>query len=176
MILDCLVKAIFLYLIYTGVVLLIFGAPRSLSATYYLFKERLNSLKILFPSTMLLMAIFLIPCWLEISEGSDFQFTVFLCIAGMIFVGMTPAFKESESTELVHDISAYTSAVFSLLWIFLVTPYWYVPIIMLVIFATIAYVTKTWKTAYIFWLENIVITSTFISMLAYYESIIKIVI
>ena len=175
MILDCLVKAIFLYLIYTGIVLLIFGAPKSLSSTYYLFKDRLDSLKVLFPTTMLLMTLFLAPCWIEISEGSNFQFLSFLSVAGMAFVGMTPAFKDCESTELVHDVSAYLSAAFSLLWIFLVTPYWYIPIIMLIVFGGISYVTKTWKTAYIFWLENIVITSTFIAMLAYYESVIKIV-
>ena len=42
MIIDCLSKAIFLFVIYNIIALILFGVPKSLSMTYYLYKERQN--------------------------------------------------------------------------------------------------------------------------------------
>lgn len=173
MILDCLSKAIFLYLIYNFIVLLLFGAPKSLSMTYYLFKERSESLKILFPAMMVTLTVFIMPCWIEMSEGSVFQFTSFLSAAGILFVGLAPAFLNSSLENSVHQISAYLCALFAMLWICLVTPYWYIILIVLGVVAAIAIVTKTVKSSYIYWLETVAFTSTFISMLVYYLEFIK---
>ena len=82
MIIDCLGKAIFMFAVYNIIALLLFGVPKSLSDTYYLFKERNSTLKFLFPSMMTLLTFFLMPAWLEMSEGSPFQFTAFLSAAG----------------------------------------------------------------------------------------------
>ena len=134
MILDCLSKAIFLYLIYNIVVLMIFGVPKSLSMTYYLFKERKHILKTLFPATMILLVTFLAPCWLTMSEGATFQFTAFLSIAGLLFVGFSPAFKSSTLESNVHNYSAYLCAAAAIAWIILVTHYWWIPLIWFVVF------------------------------------------
>ena len=45
MIIDCLGKAIFMFAVYNIIALLLFGVPKSLSDTYYLFKERKVSFK-----------------------------------------------------------------------------------------------------------------------------------
>ena len=129
MIIDCLSKAIFLFIIYNAVALMLFGVPKSLSMTYYLFKEKTNILKTLFPAMMTLLTIFLMPCWLEMSEGSNFQFTAFLSAAGVLFVGASPAFLSSSLENVVHNISAYICAAAALAWICLVTPYWYIILI-----------------------------------------------
>lgn len=173
MILDCLVKAIFLFLIYNIVTLLIFGVPKSLSMTFYLFKERLDILKVLFPTMIAMLVICLMPCWIQISEGSNFQFLSFLSAASLGFVGAAPAFKSSSLENSVHQVSAYLCAAFALLWIILVTPYWYVILIVLGIVTALAIVTKTWKTSYIYWLEMVAFVSTFISILCYWEVYIK---
>jgi hypothetical protein len=173
MILDCLVKAIFLFLIYNIVTLLIFGVPKSLSMTFYLFKERLDILKVLFPSMITMLVICLMPCWIQISEGSPFQFLSFLSAASLLFVGFAPSFKSSSLENNVHQISAYLCALCSILWIVLVTPYWYVILIVLGIVTALAIVTKTWKTCYIYWLEMVAFVSTFISILCYWEVYIK---
>ena len=173
MFIDCISKAIFMFAIYNAVILLLFGVPKSLSMTYYLFKERSNVLKVLFPAMMTFLGIFLMPCWLEISEGSPFQFMSFLSAAGILFVGAAPAFKDSDLEHKVHIISACLSTVFALLWIVLVTPYWYVILIVLGIVASVAIVTKTVKKGYIYWLEMVAFGSTFISIVAYYVNFIK---
>lgn len=168
MIIDCLSKAIFMFIVYNIVSLMLFGVPHSLSMTYYLFKERKNILKMLFPVMIGLMAMFLMPCWLQISEGSDFQFTAFLSIAALMFVGVCPGFLDSDMENKVHSISAIICAIFALLWIILVTPYWYVILIVLAGIAAAAILTKTWKTCYTYWLEMVAFISTFIAILIYY--------
>lgn len=173
MFLDCISKAIFMFVIYNAVVLLLFGVPNSLSKTYYLFKERSNVLKCLFPSMMALLGVFLMPCWIEISEGSNFQFLSFLSAASLLFVAFAPAFLDSKMENIIHQVSAICCAVFAMLWIILVTPYWYVILIVLTVIVTLAIVTKTIKSGYIYWLEVIAFLSTFISIIAYYENFIK---
>lgn len=173
MIIDCLGKAIFLYLIYNIIALVLFGVPKSLSMTYYLFKDKVDTLKFLFPSMMTLLTVFLMPCWLQISEGSPFQFTAFLSAAGVLFVGAAPAFMSSSLENMVHQVSAYVCAAAAIAWICLVTPYWWIILIVLGIVAALAIVTKTWKTSYIYWLETVAFVSTFISILVYYINFVK---
>ena len=173
MIIDCLGKAMFMFFVYNIVALLLFGVPKSLSDTYYLFKERNSTLKFLFPSMMTLLAFFLMPAWIEMSEGSNFQFTAFLSAAAVLFVGAAPAFKDSDMENKVHSISALICAAAAMAWICLVTPYWYVILIILAVVIGLSIVTKTWKTCYIYWLEMVAFVSTFISIIAYYSNFIK---
>ena len=170
MIIDCLSKAIFLFAIYNIISLLLFGVPKSLSMTYYLYKERLNSLKVLFPAMITLLCVFLIPCWLEISEGSDFQFLAFLSAGSLMFVGAAPAFKDNDLENKVHTYSAYCCAAFAILWILLVTPYWYIICIVLAVIIAIGIITKTLKSGLTYWVEMVAFISTFISITAYYVS------
>ena len=168
MIIDCLSKVIFLFVIYNIVALILFGVPKSLSMTYYLFKERKNSLKALFPAMIALLCVLLIPCWLTLSEGSNFQFLSFLAPAALMFVGFTPAFNDADMYKIIHNVAAYTCAVFAMLWIILVTPFWYIILIVLGVIAVAAILTKTWKTSYIYWLEMVAFVSLFITITAYY--------
>ena len=168
MIIDCLSKAIFLFVIYNVIALLLFGVPKSLSMTYYLYKERQNSLKLMFPTMIVLLCILLIPCWLTLSEGSNFQFLSFLTPAALMFVGFTPVFNDADMYKTIHNIAAYSCAVFAMLWIILVTPFWYIILIVLGIISVIAILTKTVKSSYIYWLEMVAFISLFTSIIVYY--------
>ena len=168
MIIDCLAKAIFLFGVYNLIALLLFGVPHSLSMTYYLYKQRKNILKILFPGMITLLVVFLLPCWLEISKNSEFEFAAFLSMSALMFVGACPAFLDSKMEDDIHSIAAIICAVFALLWVILVTPYWYVIPGSFVLFALLAFVTKTWKTCYTYWLEMVAFISTFIAIILYY--------
>lgn len=168
MIIDCLSKAILLFIVYNIVALILYGIPHSLSNTHYLFKQSNESLKFLFPAFITLLCFCLIPCWLQISEGSLFQFTAFLSGGSLLFVGCSPYFKNGDLEGIVHQISAYMCAGFAILWIILVTKLWWIILIVLGLIATIAIITKTWKTCYIYWLEMVAFISTFTSMIAYY--------
>ena len=167
----CIFIGFIIYWSYNTISIGIFGIPFSLSQTFYLFKNRENWQKILFPITLVITSLCLLPSWLEISEGSNWQFLVFLSLVGIIFTGFVPTFKSSKMEDKVHTISAIIGAVCALLWVVIVAKMWYV-IIMWIIFVLLsALLTNTIKTAYIFWIETITFMATFMSIICYYIKI-----
>lgn len=161
-------SAFTLYLCYNFVVLCLFGIPNSLSQTFYEFKNRKSWQRIFFPIMMIGVGLLLLPAWLEISEGSDFMFTSFFAAGGIIFTGSAPAFNSSELEERVHTGSAIFAAVSALLWIILVAKLWWHIIVWGLIILLVAFITKTWKTGLVYWLETITFISTFTSIIAYF--------
>ena len=160
--------AFLIYWAYNVAALSIFGAPFSLSKTFYLFQERKRWQRILFPIMMLMMGFCLVPSWLEISEGSNFQFMVFFAAGGIMFTGSAPAFKSSDLEDKVHTCSAIFAAVFALLWIIFVAHLWYFIIVWAVVITLIAILSKTVKTSYVYWLETVAFMSTFTAIIVYY--------
>lgn len=163
--------AFLIYWSYNSAVLSIFGAPFSLSKTFYLFQERKKWQRILFPIMMITMAGFLMPVWIEISEGNNMQFLSFLAAAGLIFTGTAPAFDSSDLVNKVHTYSAIFAAIFALLWILFVTHLWHFIIVWAIMITLIAFLSKTVKTAYVYWLETVAFMSTFTAIIAYYLNI-----
>lgn len=157
-----------LYLSYNFAILCLFGIPKSLSQTFYDFKERKPWLRILFPIMMVAVGLLLLPAWIEISEGSDFMFLAFFAASGIVFTGSAPAFKESNLEDRVHTGSAFLAAAFALLWVILVTNLWWHIIVWAAIFSIIALITKTLKSGIIYWLETITFFSTFTSIIAHF--------
>lgn len=163
-----LLTAFFIYWAYNMAALSVFGVPKSLSMTYYLFKERKEWQRLLFPIMMLSMAGLLIPVWLEMSEGSNLEFMSFLAGAGIMFTGTVPTFKSSKLEDRVHTISAIVAAVFALLWVIFVAHLWYIILIWFVIVTLIALLSSSVKTSLVYWLETVAFMSTFMSIIIYY--------
>lgn len=166
-IITCTHIALAIYVIYNASVLLLFNVPTSLSNSYYLFKSKKSWLRWLFPIMMVSMAFLLMPAWIEISEGSNFQFLAFLAPAGIIFTGAAPAFKNSELEGTVHETSAIVAAICSILWVILVSGSWYLIIMWGLLIVVAAIITKTLKSCLIYWLETIAFLSTFCSIISY---------
>lgn len=165
--LICILTAILIYAIYNLMAIKFFGVPKSLSDTYYLYKNKKKWTRVLFPIMMVSMVAFLMPAWLEISAASALQFLAFLASGGILFVGTAPAFMSSNLENKVHTYSAIAAALFSLLWVILVGKMWYMILFWLILLTITAIVTKTWKTSYIYWLETVAFLSTFSSILIY---------
>lgn len=161
-----IIAAIAIYLAYNAISLALFGIPKSLSDTYYLWKEH-NGKGYLFSLMMYAVVTFMMPAWITMSEGSDFQFLAFLAPAAIAFVGTAPRFKDTNLENHVHMTSAYLAAAFALLWVALVTPYWWVILIWLCIVAAISVLTSSYKTALVYWLETIAFGSTFTATIIY---------
>ena len=165
--LICVFIAFIMYLVYNGIAIKLFGIPESLSDTYYLYKEKKDWMRIFFPLMMFSMVGLLMPAWLEISAGSMLQFLAFLAAASIAFVGAAPTFKNGGMDYKVHSISAYCAAVFSILWVVLVSKLWIMPIIWFVFITLLAILTKSTKTSTIYWLETVAFMSTFMSIMVY---------
>ena len=155
-----IIIATIIYVAYNAVSLAYFGIPQSLSMTYYLWKRKAD-VGYLFCMMMYLVVACMMPVWIGMSENSDFQFLAFIAPASIAFVATAPAFLSSDLENKVHSISAVIAALCSLLWVVLVTPYWWVILAWLAAVALTAYFTKTIKAAYIYWLETVAFGATF---------------
>lgn len=155
-----------IFVAYNAVAIAFFGIPESLSMTYYLYKERFNK-GFLFPAMMYLVVAFMMPAWITMSEGSNFQFLAFLAPAAIAFVGTAPAFLSSDLENKVHSIAALIAAACSLLWVILVTPYWWIILVWVGIIIALSFFTKSVKTSYIYWLERVAFESTFTAAIMY---------
>ena len=161
-----IIAATAIYLAYNAVSLSIFGVPESLSNTYYLYKEKWNK-GWLFCLMMYAVVALMMPAWISLSEGSNFQFLAFLAPASIMFVGLAPKFKDYDMENKVHTISAIIAAACSLLWVALVTPYWWVMLIWLGLIALASVLTSSYKTCLVFWLEQVAFLSTFTAAIMY---------
>ena len=120
---------------------------------------------------MMTMAGFLMPAWLEVSEGHNLQFMAFFAAGGIMFTGAAPAFDSSDLENKVHTYSAIFAAIFALLWIFFVAHLWYFIIVWFIVIALIALLSNTIKTSFVYWLETVAFMSTFTSIIAYYVNL-----
>lgn len=160
-----IIVATCIYVVYNAIAIAIFGVPESLSNTYYLWKEK-NGKGWLFCLMMYLVVALMMPAWITISEGSNFQFLAFLAPASLMFVGTAPRFKDFSLENKVHTYSAYLAAACSLLWVGLVTPYWWVILIWIGLISGVLTITKTYSCL-IYWLETIAFGATFTSTIIY---------
>lgn len=154
------------FVAYNAVAIALFGIPESLSMTYYLYKERCNK-GWLFCLMMFAVVASMMPAWITMSEGSNFQFLAFLAPAAIAFVGTAPAFLSSDIENKVHSIAALIAAACSLLWVIIVTPYWWTILVFLGLVALGAFLTKTYKTAYVYWFEMVAFGATFTSTIVF---------
>ena len=159
---SSIIVATCIYVAYNAVSLALFGIPESLSNTYYLWKEK-NGKGYLFCLMMYAVVAFMMPAWITMSEGSDFQFLAFLAPASIAFVGAAPRFKDTELENKVHSISAVIAAACSLAWVALVTPYWWMILIWLGLIALASILTSSYKTCLVYWLEQVAFGATFTS-------------
>lgn len=156
----CVIAATIIYVAYNAMALIYFGVPESLSKTYYLLKDRWN-VGYLFTLMMFSVVFFMMPAWINLSEGSNFQFLAFLAPASIAFVGAAPAFLSSDLQGKVHTAAAILAAICSLAWVCVVTPYWVAILIYVVFEGAKAFFSKTYKTCFVYWLEQVAFLSTF---------------
>ena len=161
-----IIIATIIYVAYNVAALTLFGIPHSLSMTYYLWKEQYDK-GYLFCFMMYIVVALMMPAWITMSEGSDFQFLAFLAPASLLFVATAPAFLSGQLENRVHTIAAYMAAACSLLWVILVTPFWWVILIWGGFVALASIVTSSYRGCYIYWLETIAFLSTFCATITY---------
>ena len=155
-----------IYLAYNAISLAFFGIPESLSNTYYLWKERSNK-GWLFPLMMYAVVAFMMPAWITMSEGSDFQFLAFLAPSAIAFVGTAPAFKSNDLENVVHTTAAIVAAICSLAWVAVITPYWWMILVWFGFISLAAILTSSYKSCLVYWLEQVAFGATFTSAILY---------
>ena len=161
-----IIAATAIYIAYNAICLALFSIPESLSNTYYLWKEK-NGKGWLFCLMMYAVVALMMPAWITMSEGSNFQFLAFLAPAAIAFVGTAPAFKSDDLENKVHTYSAYIAAACSLLWVAVITPYWWMILVWFGFIALASILTSSYKTCLVYWLEQVAFGATFTSTIIY---------
>ena len=161
-----IIAATAIYLVYNAISLALFGIPKSLSDTYYLWKAR-NGKGWYFSLMMYAVVALMMPAWITMSEGSDFQFLAFLAPSAIAFVGTAPAFKSDDLENVVHSTAAIVAAICSLAWVAVITPYWWMILVWLGFIALAAILTSSYKSCLVYWLEQVAFGATFTSAILY---------
>lgn len=172
---NCLIStliALLVFAAYNTAVLIKFGVPASLSETFYLWNKTKKGLGFIFTLMMFIMAGFLIPGWMTLTEtvstwSHNLTVLPFIAAASLGFVGATPAFKDCKLENNVHMGGAICASVFSILWICIVCYHiaWIILPACLVLVWIAAFATKTHKTGATYWWEMVAIASTFITII-----------
>lgn len=145
-------------IVYFWKVIKLIGIPWSISDTYYQLKKHGRS-GLWFQIAMILSAGILLPEWLEVTEGENYQCCAFLACIGLIFVGSAPCFK-LELDGKVHIGATIVCGLASLLYMIFAG---YTTIPLLLAFPTGFLIYKYHKP--VFWLEIWMFISTYISII-----------
>lgn len=98
-----------------------YGILTSISETHYYNK------KWMFPITIVLCTILVLPYWLEISN-ENYEFLAFISCAGLIFIGAAPLFKDRD--RKIHIGAVYVAGISALIWALLTN--WIIPCILII--------------------------------------------
>lgn len=171
MMLSLVLISFLLFLAYNIGIVSKFGIPPSLSQSYYLLNGVKKNLGFLFTGMMLTMAFTLLPAWLELGEvisawSSHLNPLAFFTCAAIVFVGASPAFKANKLEGTVHKVAAVVAAACSMIWCLVVC--WqimYVSLGVAGLIAVVGAITKTWKSAGVYWLEMMAFGATFATVI-----------
>lgn len=145
--------------VYLWKVIKLIGIPWSISDTYYQLQKR-NRSAWWFQVVMILTAGILLPEWLELTDGENYQCCAFLACTGLIFVGAAPCFK-LELDGKVHIGATIVCGLASLLYM-IFAGYIFVPLILII--PTGFLIHKYDKP--VFWLEIWMFVSIYISIIS----------
>lgn len=154
-----MIISIIIFLIYLISIVFMFDVPWSISNTYYLLEEKRKGLGWLFTTFCYGTGGFLLPDWLNVTPES-YQYTCFLSVAGLFFVGTAAQFKEN-LTSAVHYTAAVVCCVFSQIWC-IIAGFWWLSLFSFTYYLIIAVFSK--EKNWMFWVEIAAIMATYISI------------
>lgn len=135
--------------------------PSSLSDTYYMLGGQ-NGNGNDFTWMMLLLTFSILMPIMSITPEKYLALS-FLCPAAIGAVGTAPCFRD-KSDETVHFTMAAISAFCGILWVILVTDFWYIVPASVVLMLGLAWITKTITRCMTWWLEMVAFNSVLLSL------------
>ena len=144
--------------VYLWRVIKLIGIPWSISDTYYQLKKHQKPAWI-FQVAIITAAGFLLPEWLELTDGKNYQCCAFLACAGLIFVGAAPCFK-LELDGKVHVGATRVCTLASLVYMCF-SGLWFVPLLLAI---PTGFLIHRYDKP-VFWLELWLIVSVYVSII-----------
>lgn len=146
--------------IYVMYIVIKYGIPHSLSATYYLIKN-----KWIFSTVLAVSAGLILP----ILVTTNYSFLIFIALAGIFFVAFAPDFKSNSLEDNVHTYSAIISLISSQIWVALNAPIvllLWIPYIVYLILDYIEYGKEMLEqSCFKFWAEIVMLLTVYLTFL-----------
>lgn len=111
--------AVLLLIVYLAVAIKLFGIPRSISDTFYLYNGLAEGAGYTFTVFMFSESFLMMYPMVTLGTFEWWQFFGFLCPVGIAFCGSAPLFKDDKLTKRVHYTGAIMGALTGLIWCFL---------------------------------------------------------
>lgn len=161
---------IIVFFVYNTVVLKIFNIPKHLSITYRLLGNYKEWLRFLFPFFILLQLFLFVPVWWNMTRklsSGYWRSSWLIPVAAfmMLIIAFSGNYRCNKFLLYVHYTAAFMAGISAVIWIFWVSPFWFVPLCMFVVLLAIAYQTGTLYSSFLYWLELTCFSSLYIAVL-----------
>lgn len=110
-------------------------------------------------------ALLLMPVLLELGENNPLQFLGFFVPVYLICVALTPNYQVDKTEKKLHPIFAFSCAAAAFAWILLIIKTWPVLLGAVLFVTATALLSLTLKSSKVFWLEMIMFTGMYLSLL-----------
>lgn len=165
-----IVFTIIVLVLYNILVLYTFGIPKHLSSTYRLWKSHKRWLRLLFPFFILLQFFLFVPIWWNMArtislEHPKSSYFVLVTAFMMLIIAFSGNYRCNKWLLYTHYIAAFIAGISAVMWIFWVSPFWFLPLCNLIAALTIAYLTRTLHSCFLYWLELVSFCSLYVAVL-----------
>jgi hypothetical protein len=161
--------SLIIFLAGIAAIVLHYGIPSSISESYYLLPQKWRLAA--FYAWMLAVALPLMICWLDISEGT-FQAPVFFGCILLVFIGVAAPFRDNVQVRNVHVVCTVACVLFTQTWIAIYTPFWLFSIVFALLAVPIGLKTRgisgdMHRSALVFFLELAAFMSVYVAVWGY---------
>lgn len=162
----CITCSILAFIIYAGFVCMsirLFGMQKSYSsfAPYWGSAFPIHNVN-LWSAATVVTALLLIPAYIQVGEGTGFQFLGFLVPLYLCIVAFTPEYQTNKTQGIVHIIFTCLCAAGFLFYTVAILHVWKLLIFTTALMLYNALASKTLKSCLVFWLEEILLLAAII--------------
>lgn len=149
---------IVLFTAYLVAVLVRFGIPVNMSMTYYMYRQKNEVLRLLFPCLLVFLCISCGSLWIKICHRFElaplFVALVYVTIVCLIAVAASAQYQKTPTIIYFHYTCAIIASACTTLWLLFVSyKVMHVALGILLISTCLGLITKTLKSCTLFWLE-----------------------
>ena len=157
---ECIILLadIVLFSAYLVAVLVRFGIPVNLSMTYYMYRQKNEVLRLLFPCLLIFLCASCGPLWINISYKSEWATLYvalsYITIVCLVAVAASAQYQKTQTIIYFHYTCAIMASACTTLWILLLSyKVMHIALGILLTSTCLGVITKTLKSCTLFWLE-----------------------
>lgn len=165
-----IIFTIIVFVAYNILVLYTFGFPKHLSGTYRLLGNYKRWLRLLFPFFILLQFFLFVPIWWDMAKTISLEYPqssslVLVTAFMMLIIAFSGNYHCNKWLLYTHYIAAIIAGISAVMWIFWISQFWFLPLCNLIAALTIAYLTKTLRSSFLYWIELVGFCSLYVVVL-----------